>query len=1253
MSASRPRLPIDDYRDALLKLLRREQVVVVAGDTGSGKTTQIPQLCLETGIPEGRMVGCTQPRRVAAVSVAERVAQERGCAVGTEVGWQHRFGQALSERTRIKFMTDGILLAETRGDPELRRYSVLMVDEAHERTLNIDFLLGYLKKLLPRRRELKLVISSATMDVARFSEFFGKAPVLEIPGRVFPVEVRYRPDDDEDADLAERVAGGVEELWTSADGDILVFLPGERDIREAQEAVGRLDLPQTDVLPLMASLPPAEQRRVFHPVAGRRRVVLSTNVAETSLTIPGIRMVVDSGLARINRYSPRSKVERLHIEPISQASANQRKGRCGRLGPGICLRLYSEEDFRRRPEYTEPELRRSSLGGVILSMADLRLGPIEEFPFLDPPGAGAIREGYRELSELGALSDRGRLTPLGRDMVRFPVEPRFARMLLAGMAADAALPEGRTTGGVSDDVLTIVAALAAEDPRLRPIEKKDEADQKHAQFRTKGGNDFDTILRLWRWFHELPSRSAQRRESKDNYLSYRRFQEWGDVREQLRRAAARSPKVRESEVRSPKFKGTRVRESGGLESDRQQRLLQALLTGMLSQIGRRDPETGDYRGPNGIRFTIHPGSALAKRGPDWVMAAELVDTSRLFARRVAGIDVEWIEPIAGHLCKYSYHSPFWDERVGTARALEHVVFHGLPIHDGRKRDYSRIDPDFSRDMFVRHGLVLGELPSARPDFVRRNLALFESIRDGHRKLREPEDADDEAFVELYLERLPRECVNLPALRQWLRHASAEALAPLQFRREDFSAPESDESAFPEKVRLDGRLLRLSYRNEEGAEDDGITCTLDVDAIPSLRRWASDWLVPGALPGKLEWMLSRLTRAQSRNLPPRTQLAQELPALLGSADRPLEQALRTLLRERWGVVAPEGIWDEASMPAHLKVRFRVLDANRQEVFATRDPAELDVFLAEVRNLLSARTTPKAPSKAAVSGSGGKGAGLWRWGPLPMSSEVGSKAWRLENVPALVEENGEIELRWYANRAEALAAHRAGVRALYSRALGRDLDRLADSGAPARLEEVAAAAAGFNPRELRRDAALAAIDGVLLPAEEPVPRDGETFERRLAERRGELGRVAREHCQLAKGALLAAAERRAELERGGFLPETAEDMAEQLDWLFFPGFARMLPTERLRRYGCYLEALRLRMERARQNPARDLERTRMVRRFWERYAETVARPGLSPEQHRILSGIRWAIEELRVSVHAQELRTPEPVSPQRLERMFAEV
>ena len=1262
MPQRRQPLPIDDYRDAILHALRLHPVVIVAGDTGSGKTTQIPQYCLDLGIPETKQIACTQPRRVAAVSVAERVAQERGTAIGTEIGWQHRFGRCLSEHTRVKFMTDGILLAETRGDPQLRRYAVVMVDEAHERTLNIDFLLGYLKRLLPRRPELRVVVSSATLDVARFREFFGGAPVVEVPGRVFPVETRWRPCDDEDADLARRVADGVEELWTSADGDILVFLPGERDIREAEETVRALELPDTDVLPFMASLPPADQRRVFHPVAGRRRVVLSTNVAETSLTIPGIRMVVDSGLARINRFNARSGVERLHIENISQASANQRKGRCGRVGPGICLRLYGEEDFASRPEYTEPELRRSSLGGVILSMADLRLGPIEEFPFLDPPASGAIREGYRELHELGALDERSRLTSLGRQLVRFPVEPRFARMLVA---AD----EEKTMR----DALTVVAALATEDPRLRPLDHREEADKCHAPFRAQG-SDFDSILRLWRWFQDLPSRTAQRKKCKENYLSFRRFQEWSDVREQLRRTVVRlgiepeqRPSAANSELRTANCKLRTANTAEGVSAP----LHRALLSGLLSHIGRRDPEEGDYRGANGLRFAIHPGSVLAKKQPDWVMAAELVDTSRLFARRVAAIDPEWIEPVAGPLCKHAYHSPFWDERVGTARALERVLLHGLVIADGRRRDFSRIDPAMAREMLVRHGLVGGALPpGGAPPLVRANLALFESIRDRHRKLREAEDMDDEAFISLYLERLPESCVNLAALRQCLHRAPKSLVESLTFRREDFAAPDEEAGDFPALLRLDGHVLRLAYRNDPGAEDDGITCTLPLDAIPSLRRWPHDWLVPGALPQKLAWMLSRIPRAAWRNKkggasrpgePPPA--PEKLPALLGAPDRPLDQALRALLRERWGVAVPDDAWDPAAMPPHLRVRFRVLDDEHRECFVTRDPAELAAFEREFRRLSTPAELPTcatAPSRGCASSPPLRD---WTCGPLPDMAEVpGAGAWALRNIPALTDEDGEVRLRWYADRAEAAAAHRDGVRRLYAIVLGRDLERLAgpprkvlmaelSSANPFAALPTCAAAPSRGCAVKPEDAALAAIDAVLLPPGEPLPRDAETFHARLRERRSALAATAREQFALADGALALADERRAALDEWPYPEGTDSDIREQLDWLLFPGFARLLPPERLRHYGRYLEALRLRLERARQDPARDLARMALVRAPWERYLAESERPGATPARTAALAAVRWAIEEYRVSVFAQELRTPEPVSPQRIDRLFA--
>lgn len=1217
-AASTPELPILAHRDAILAAIREHPVVIVAGDTGSGKTTQIPKFCLELGRGDQRLVGCTQPRRLAAVSVAERVAQELGTQPGTVVGWQHRFGRCLSQQTRVKFMTDGILLAETRADPDLRRYDTIMVDEAHERSLNIDFLLGYLRLRLSRRPDLKVIISSATLDVARFSAFFGNAPVVEVPGRLHPVEVRYRPPRDDDDDLAGMVADGVDELAAERDGDILVFLPGERDIRAAAETLRGRALPDTEVLPLMASLPPAEQRRAFRVLPGRRRVILATNVAETSLTIPGIRMVVDSGLARISRFNHRTQVQRLHVEPISRASAEQRKGRCGRLGPGVCIRLYAEDDFERRDAYTDPEIRRTSLGGVILTMADLRLGKIDEFPFLDPPSPPMVRDGYRELGELAAIDAEGRLTPLGRQLARMPIEPRFARMLVAAH-------EGKTLR----DALTVVAALACDDPRLRPLDKQADADKAQAKFQAER-SDFAGLLLLWRWYHETgraPSRGAARRLCSDHFLSFRRMDEWVDVREQLERT---------------------VRAMGldpASASDGDAALHRALLTGMLSQIGMRDPEKGDYRGARGLRFAVHPGSGLFKKQPAWVMAAELVDTARLYARRVAAIDPDWIEPLARHLCKYSNHSPYWDAETGTARALERVTLHGLLLSDGRRRDYSRIDPVFSRQMLIRHGLVAGELPRPVPEPLRANLVLFEALRDAHRKTRGKVPLDEEVFVQAYERVLPADVANVADLRAWLKKAGPSETAALRFSADLLSAPDAPGHLYPDRVVLGGRKLTLAYRHEPGADDDGITCTVPLDALSLLRRWPSDWLVPGLLPDKVAWMLSALPKPLSKPLPP---LARALPRVLPhlrEPSAPLATALRAALRAEFGLELPGGTWPETNVPPHLRVRLRVVDERRREVFVSRRPEEIEEFAAEYRRLAGADGESSREDAACAER---ENLARWDCGPLPESVEVGEAGWRLVNHPALVDEGGRVALRWFADAGRARALHATGVRRLYALALGKDFATLAGGGVVPRDTALAYAAIGGNAAELRADAALAAIDAVLLPPTEPIPRDSETFRLRLETRRGPLGQTARTQCQLAQSALALAAERERELASGPLPAPIADDIREQLAWLVFPGFARHVAPERLAHYGRYLEALRLRILRARENPSRDLARTKVIRPFWERYRDAVA--GDSPHDASALADYRWAVEEFRVSQHAQELRTPEPVSPQRLERLW---
>ena len=843
-------LPVLEHRAEIAAAIEANPVVVVCGETGSGKTTQIPQICLELGRgAKGRLVGVTQPRRLAAVTVAERVSRE----LGEErhlVGWQHRFGKKLSRDNRVKFMTDGILLAELRSDPLLRAYDTIMVDEAHERTLNVDFVLGCLRRILPRRPDLRVIVSSATLETKAFSDFFGGAPVLAIPGRAYPVEVRWRPPEGEEPDLAVAVADAVEECLAGPyEGDVLVFLSGERDIRAAAEALRGRRLPGVEAIPLLASLPPAEQRRAFELAPGKTRVVLATNVAETSVTIPGVRYVVDTGLARLSRYNPRARVKRLRVEPISQASAEQRKGRCGRVGPGVCIRLYSEEDFVRRPAQTDPEIRRASLAGTILSMLDWRLGDIADFPFLLPPASAAVSEGKKQLLALGAVESRDpaaraepgaagslRITALGRRLAKLPLEPSLSRMLYE---ADAQ--------GALRDALTVVSALACEDPLLRPAERQEEARQAHAAFRDKT-SDFDGILLLWRHYHDPAhplSRSAMRRDCEKSFVSYRRMCEWEDVRDRLEETLRRD--------------GLRVDSSGGGDPG----LHRALLSGLLSNIGVWDPEERNYKGAGGSRFVLFPGSGLAKAKapPQWVMAAELVDTARLFARRAAAIDPDWIEPLARHVCRYHYTGEAWDPKTGTARATRRAVLYGLVVQDGVRCDISRANPALARELLIREGLVGGAFPKPVPEIVRRNLETIAARTEEARKTRALSvDLETDAFCAFLDERLPAECTSAAALRDWLsRVPRSEAERLLLPRPESSASARLSPDDFPDYVEL---LVSIADRSSPVASHS------------SLRIPASPPLLPARSPrGGRRHHLHRHARrdsaaAAARALPPR-------------------------------------------------------------------------------------------------------------------------------------------------------------------------------------------------------------------------------------------------------------------------------------------------------------------------------------------------------------------------------------------------
>ena len=976
-------LPVLEHRAEIAAAIEANPVVVVCGETGSGKTTQIPQICLELGRgAKGRLVGVTQPRRLAAVTVAERVSRE----LGEErhlVGWQHRFGKKLSRDNRVKFMTDGILLAELRSDPLLRAYDTIMVDEAHERTLNVDFVLGCLRRILPRRPDLRVIVSSATLETKAFSDFFSGAPVLAIPGRAYPVEVRWRPPEGEEPDLAAAVADAVEECLAGPyEGDVLVFLSGERDIRAAAEALRGRRLPGVEAIPLLASLPPAEQRRAFELAPGKTRVVLATNVAETSVTIPGVRYVVDTGLARLSRYNPRARVKRLRVEPISQASAEQRKGRCGRVGPGVCIRLFSEEDFARRPAQTDPEIRRASLAGTILSMLDWRLGDIADFPFLQPPASAAVSEGKKQLLALGAVESRDpaaraepgaagslRITALGRRLAKLPLEPSLSRMLYE---ADAQ--------GALRDALTVVSALACEDPLLRPAERQEEARQAHAAFRDKT-SDFDGILLLWRRYHDPAhplSRSAMRRDCEKSFVSYRRMCEWEDVRDRLEETLRRD--------------GLRVDSSGGGDPG----LHRALLSGLLSNIGVWDPEERNYKGAGGSRFVLFPGSGLAKAKapPQWVMAAELVDTARLYARRAAAIDPDWIEPLARHVCRYHYAGESWDPRTGTARATRRAVLYGLVVQDGVRCDISRANPALARELLIREGLVGGAFPKPVPEIVRRNLETIAARTEEARKTRALSvDLETDAFCAFLDERLPAECTSAAALRDWLsRVPRSEAERLLLPRPESSASARLSPDDFPDYVELlvsiadrsspvashsspvtrhsslrrdaGGRRppaslrLPLSYRHDPRAEDDGITCTVTPEAIPLLPLLEPSRLVPGALPGFVAWLLRSLPHAPLSLLAarcghsPRTPDIDALARLVVDAlppEGPLPAALVETLARDFGVRLPRDTWAEEDIPPQFRIRWRVVDARGRERFASRDLSEILAFRDEYDRL----------------------------------------------------------------------------------------------------------------------------------------------------------------------------------------------------------------------------------------------------------------------------------------------------------------
>ncbi len=1229
-------LPITARREDIAAAIRDHQVVIVAGETGSGKTTQLPKICLALGRGgDGAMVGHTQPRRIAARTVADRIATELGTAMGEVVGYQVRFTDRTSPATRVKVMTDGILLAEIQHDRDLRRYDTIIIDEAHERSLNIDFLLGYLKRLLPRRPDLKLVITSATIDPQRFSEHFGNAPVIEVSGRMYPVEVRYRPPEPEQ-DQAESITTAVRELIAEGPGDILVFCSGEREIRDAADALRqvrpRRAVDAFEVLPLFARLSTAEQHRVFTPHTGRR-VVLATNVAETSLTVPGIRYVVDTGFARISRFSPRTKVQRLPIEPISQASANQRKGRCGRLEDGICIRLYDEEDFEARPAFTDPEILRTNLASVILSMTALGLGDIAGFPFLQPPDPRSVNAGIQLLEEVGAVTTkpprrgrgrghgrdrrtgkekRRRLTRTGRVLVQLPVDPRLGRMLVEA-----------ARNGCLAEVVTITAALSMQDPRERPADHQQQADAMHGRFTDKT-SDFAAILNLWRYLQEQQGQlgsSAFRRLCRKEFLNYLRIREWQDLNHQLRRAARQA--------------GLRLnREPAAAEA-----IHRSLLAGLLSHIGMRDPERRDYLGARGTRFAIFPGSGLFKKPPDFVMAAELVETARLWGRTNAAIDPAWAESAGAHLVKRQYLEPHWEKNRAAVVALEKVTLYGVPLVSDRRVAYGRIDPELSRELFIRHALVQGEWDT-RHQFLDDNQKLVEEAEGlEHRARRRGLLVDDEALFDFYDERIPEHVVSGRHFDAWWKKARREHPHRLDFSLDMLVEEDADVDAeeFPRTWRHDEATLPLDYRFEPGADTDGVTIDVPVAMLPRLRPADFSWPVPGLREELVVAMLRALPKPLRVQLVPVPDHARSFLATASPGAEPLETALGRYVHRITGQPVPDGTWDRGRLPPHLRLRFRVHDDAGGTLATGKDLDRLREELADVTDAAVAET-----------GGGIEQDGLTRWdfGDLPRTVTRARAGYDVTGYPALVDRGDTVAIEVLSAPQAQQAAMQAGVRRLAALSVpppGRRLLEALDN-----TERIALGASPY-PRTaaLLEDCWLAAAGEVLAASGGPQWEEA-AFTELVARLRDEGERTSAELLHLAAAALAAAhpVQRRLSGRADLALLPALTDMQNQLGGLVYPGFVSDAGVAHLRHYPRYLAAMEARLDQLAADPQADghtMAQVQTVASAYQAQVDTLTGPP-SPQ----LSNVRWMLEELRVSLWAQRLGTASPVSVQRIRR-----
>ena len=1333
-----PALPVSGKRDEIMAAIAQHQVVIVCGETGSGKTTQLPKIALAMGRGKcnaapgerGQLIGHTQPRRIAASSVAKRIAEELQTPLGEVVGYKVRFQDRLSRDASVKLMTDGILLAETQSDPLLRAYDTLIIDEAHERSLNIDFLLGYLRQLLPKRPDLKVIITSATIDADRFAKHFASpakgntpgqpAPVILVSGRTFPVEQRWRPfEESRDHGLNEAIADAVDELWRSPQdqGDILVFLPGEREIREAADHLrGHLShAPLTrgaEVLPLFARLSQAEQDRIFDSHHGRR-IVLATNVAETSLTVPGIRYVIDAGTARVKRYSFRSKVEQLLVEPISQAAANQRAGRCGRVADGICIRLFEEKDFTARPRFTDPEILRSSLAGVILRMKSLRLGLVEDFPFIDAPSSRAITDGYQLLHELGAVDDANELTPIGQELSRLPLDPRVGRMILEARSLNAL-----------DEVLIIASALSVQDARDRPMEAQAQADQAHAKFDDEK-SEFSGYLKLWRWLENarggtsasaapsdvsvagkrqaVPARGAPPAAAptthklsnrqfeqllRQNFVSMRRVREWRDIHSQLHTVVA------EHQWRLNTLAAS------------YEQIHLAMLSGLLGNIGYKLEEevaAGEYLGARGIKFYRHPGAHLSKKPGRWIVAAELVQTTRLFGRGIANIEPQWVEQVAAHLLKKQFLDPHWEKKAAEVISLERATLYGIVIYNGRRVNFGRIDPQGAREIFIREALVGEEWDSTLP-FLAANRKLIRQVQDlEHKARRQDVLVDDELIYAFYDQQLPPDVCSGHTFETWYRQASKDQAQLLVLTRDELMRHEAagiTTNAFPKTLRLGGVDCAAGYLHEPGDARDGLTVTVPLFVLNQVQDERCEWLVPGMLKDKIQALLKTLHQRPRSRLVPLPQTAANMAQTLLKDEKfghgSLTDAVLKLVRDATSLDIQRGDFKLDMLPPHSFMNLRVVDDHGRQLGMGRNIGALKAELGgqargafqalaqlKVAQITASNPQPVSKGDVAPGATPSKGhkannpAGqpssavranssnsnaeqrytAWTFGELPELMEIRKGGQTLIGFPALIDLGDAVGIEVFDEPDSAASKHRAGLRRLFGlqikdalKYLEKNIPDLQKMGTTfMQVGRNADGTGGGTVDELRTQIVDVALDRAFLL--EPWPVDEASFKRRLEEGRGRLTLIASEVARLAAVVLTEYSTAARKIKDSKSAVDAVADCTQQLQRLMPKRFIALTPWAQLQHMARYLKAITLRLDKYRADPARDAAKLAELRPLEQRYWRLVAdRRGVMDAR---LQEFRWLLEELRVSFFAQELRTPQPVSVKRLDKAWQQL